>query len=178
MRYLIKIEGGELGETELDAHDIEQAEESARRWVLEGHWGQRGRESFVAFIITDENEVAWVFDQIVNGFAEPDCADGQVHEWKSPHELVGGSECCPGNFDHGDQQYRFEEVCAHCGRYRTTITPGGTVLEARQNYRRPDERSLAWVAVCRMDDKRQKCSSTRQLREFKVRDDFNDLFLP
>jgi hypothetical protein len=178
MRYLIKIEGGELGETELDAHDIEQAEESARRWVLDGYWGHRGREEFVAFTILDENEVEWVFDQAIGGFAEPDCAEGHAHEWKSPHELVGGDECCPGIFDHGDDQYRFEVVCEHCGRYRTTITAGGPVLESRQTYRRPDERSLAWVEACRINGQEQKHSITGQLRKFAARDDFDDLIMP
>lgn len=61
MKYLIQIEDGEFGETRLDAWDIEQAEDLARRWVLEGDWGRRGREEFVGFTIKDENEVEWVF---------------------------------------------------------------------------------------------------------------------
>ena len=145
MKYKVRIEDAKLGKTEIDAEDIEQAEERARRWVLEGNWSRWGREEFVAFTIEDENGVEWLYDQAVGGFAEPDCADGRAHVWKSPHKLVGGSKSCPGTFRHGDLQYRFEEVCRHCGRYRTTITAGGAFLEARSTYRKPDEKSLAWL---------------------------------
>ena len=88
MKYKVRIEDAELGKTKIDAEDIEQAEERARRWVLEGDWSRSGREEFVAFTIEDENGVEWLYDQAVGGFAEPDCADGRAHVWKSPHNLL------------------------------------------------------------------------------------------
>src|ERR1017187_7614752 len=54
MKYKVRIEDAELGKTKIDAEDIEQAEERARRWVLEGDWSRSGREEFVAFTIEDE----------------------------------------------------------------------------------------------------------------------------
>ena len=167
MEYVVKIEGGSLGKTTIKADHLEEAEERTRRWVLEGNWHRWEREEFVAFSIEDEDGVACDFDQVVHGYAEPDCADGHAHDWKSPHKLVGGSPSCPGVFTHGDEQYRFEEVCRRCGRYRSTVTPGGHAVEARTAYRMPDKKSLAWVARCasrlRLASKQARSRSNKAL---------------
>ena len=144
MKHTVKIEDGTWGSTTIYAHDIEQAEERARRWVLEGHWGKFEREEFVAFTIEDENGVSWYYDQAVGGFSEPECVNGKPHDWKSPYSLVGGSPSCPGCFPHGEFQWRFEEVCRHCGRYRTSISAGGPCLESKTTYRMPDKKSSRW----------------------------------
>ena len=43
MKYIVRIEDAKLGKTKIDAEDIEQAEERARRWVLEGDWSRSGQ---------------------------------------------------------------------------------------------------------------------------------------
>jgi len=146
MKFIATIEGGSLGKTTIEADLLEEAEELARSWVLEGYWPGLQREEFVAFTIEDEDGVQWEFDQVVHGYAEPDCADGHVHNWNSPHRLVGGSPRCSGQFDLGDGRYRFDQVCRHCGRYRSTVIAPGR--ERRETYRMPDKKSLAWVARC------------------------------
>ena len=150
MKYLITIEGGELGETHIEATDLEQAEELARDWVLDGDWSKCERAELVTCSIEAEDGEEFVFEQAVGGPAEPPCEDVQEHDWQSPHELVGGCQNNPGVFGRGNAQLRFEEVCSNCGRYRTTITasvPGqAPPAPERATYREPDDESLAWVA--------------------------------
>lgn len=52
---------------------------------------------------------------------EPDCADDEVHDWRSPHSLVGGLEENPGVHGHGGGVI-ITEVCRHCGCKRVTDT--------------------------------------------------------
>lgn len=150
MKYKVKLEGGELGETEFEATDLEQAESLARQWVRDGDWSESEQAELVTFTIEAEDGEEWGFKQVVGVPAEPACADRQEHDWQSPHELVGGCDNNPGVFSHGNGQLRFEEVCSNCGRYRTTIT--ATVPSQAPpapecaTYREPDEESLAWVA--------------------------------
>lgn len=52
---------------------------------------------------------------------EPDCEDGETHDWKSPHELLGGLEENPGVWGNGGGVI-VKEVCMHCGCLRVTDT--------------------------------------------------------
>jgi hypothetical protein len=80
---------------------------------------------------------------------EPACVGRRSHEWKSPHEVVGGSRDNPGVFGAG-AGVRIVEVCAHCGVYRSTETQAqrrdtGEYAGARVSYRPADDDSRAWV---------------------------------
>src|SRR5690606_9177497 len=69
---------------------------------------------------------------------EPDCTDGQTHDWRER-----------GVRSHGGGVI-ITKVCAHCGRYRIHDTwaqrsdTGEQGLEAIE-YREPDESSREWV---------------------------------
>lgn len=52
---------------------------------------------------------------------EPDCEDGEVHHWESPHCLVGGLTENPGVHGHGGGVI-ITEVCLKCGCKRVTDT--------------------------------------------------------
>ncbi len=52
---------------------------------------------------------------------EPDCEDGETHNWQSPHALLGGLEENPGVWGNGGGVI-IKEVCMHCGCQRTTDT--------------------------------------------------------
>jgi hypothetical protein len=53
--------------------------------------------------------------------AEPECEDGQAHDWQAPHEIVGGIEENPGVWGHGGGVY-INQVCMHCGCGKTIDT--------------------------------------------------------
>jgi hypothetical protein len=58
---------------------------------------------------------------------EPDCLEGEDHDWQAPHELVGGCESNPGVHVWGGDGVA-EEVCMNCGCARLTCwTREGTV---------------------------------------------------
>lgn len=52
---------------------------------------------------------------------EPDCEDGETHDWQSPHCLVGGLTENPGVHGHGGGVL-ITEVCLVCGCKRVTDT--------------------------------------------------------
>lgn len=80
---------------------------------------------------------------------EPDCAEGEDHDWCSPIELVGGCEENPGVHGHGGG-VTIHSVCRHCGAHRHTDTwaqrpdTGEQGLESVR-YEPADERSRQWV---------------------------------
>ena len=52
---------------------------------------------------------------------EPDCEEGQEHEWEAPWELLGGLKENPGVWGHGGGVINYE-VCLKCGCRRCTDT--------------------------------------------------------
>jgi hypothetical protein len=50
---------------------------------------------------------------------EPDCLEGEDHDWQAPHDLVGGCESNPGVHVWGGEGVA-EEVCMHCGCAKLT----------------------------------------------------------
>lgn len=52
---------------------------------------------------------------------EPECVEGEEHDWQSPHEILGGCESNPGVSGHGGGVI-IREVCMRCGCGRTTDT--------------------------------------------------------
>jgi len=81
---------------------------------------------------------------------EPDCEDGQTHDWQSPHEVVGGLEENPGVHGHGGGVV-ITEICAHCGLYRVTDTWAQDRETGEQGltsvaYQEADDASSEWVS--------------------------------
>lgn len=52
---------------------------------------------------------------------EPDCEDGEEHDWQSPHSIVGGIEENPGVWGNGGG-VMIHKVCMRCGCGRKTDT--------------------------------------------------------
>lgn len=52
---------------------------------------------------------------------EPDCIDGEEHDWQSPQSIVGGCKEAPGVYGHGGG-VTVEEVCMRCGCAKNTDT--------------------------------------------------------
>jgi len=52
---------------------------------------------------------------------EPECKDGEEHDWQSPHEIVGGIKGNPGVWGRGGGVI-VDEACMRCGCRRQTDT--------------------------------------------------------
>lgn len=61
----------------------------------------------------------------------PDCADGQEHDWASPHEMVGGLEENPGVCGNGGGVIS-HSVCLRCGCGRTIDTWAQDLTDGQQ----------------------------------------------
>lgn len=100
---------------------------------------------YVANTVTGERDrftIAWEAE-------EPECADANEHDWRSPHRLLGGLEENPGVWAHGGGVI-IRECCARCGRYRVTDTwaqrpDTGEEGLSETRYEDADDASLAWV---------------------------------
>lgn len=87
----------------------------------DGDWGERESTIWVTgsayCVVTDEEiEHTTAIDP-----PEPDCDDGQTHDWQSPHSILGGLEENPGVQGNGGGVI-IEEVCMICGCSKTTDT--------------------------------------------------------
>ena len=82
---------------------------------------------------------------------EPDCT-GDGHDWQSP-EMLGGLAENPGVVGHGGGVI-VTEVCAHCGKYKSTDTWAQNRSTGEQGltsieYADADEKSERWLATLR-----------------------------
>jgi hypothetical protein len=133
-------------------------EEAAIDYVGEGDWGPHPKTGWIRVWShlrgLDENgkaeRVARQRHIVPLEPAEPDCLEEMSHDWKAPHELLGGNESNPGCRAHGGGVI-YTEVCAHCGAYRDTDTwaqnPHTGEQGLRQTtYREADDASWGWAA--------------------------------
>lgn len=117
LRYTLSDEG--VSET-ITATSWDDAREQAREWAERGDWDTSRGTVYVSVRIVgedgEEDSVRVSIDQ-----PEPECSHDDGHDWQSPHEIVGGSEDCPGILGHGGGVI-ISECCMHCGCSRTTDT--------------------------------------------------------
>ena len=84
---------------------------------------------------------------------EPECdsdgSDDGEHDWREPHDLVGGVRENPGVFSLGGTRMAFRSVCACCGVYRREERAGSNrnpgEPKAVVTHEPADEASEAWV---------------------------------
>jgi hypothetical protein len=80
---------------------------------------------------------------------EPECVDGEEHDWQSPHSVLGGLKENPGVWGSGGGVI-IKTVCRHCGRYCVNNTwaqdpeDGEQGLESAR-YEDADDASEAWA---------------------------------
>lgn len=135
--------------------EAESAEEAAQEYVDGGDWGNGSETVWIDVYVTPVDDDGEAIDDereritITLDAEEPECEDGEEHDWRSPYSVLGGLEENPGVWGHGGGVI-ITEVCAHCGRYRVTDTwaqnpgTGEQGLESVE-YRDADEYSLAWL---------------------------------
>ena len=88
-----------------------------------------------------------VYDQ-TGSDPEPGCEVGGEHEWREPHDLVGGLRENPGVWSRGGT-LSFRSVCACCGVYRTETRHRDHREPEAVRYEPANEASEAWVASLR-----------------------------
>jgi hypothetical protein len=148
------------GNAEVKYPDAESGAEAAQEYVDDGSWGDSAETSWVnvttwrpvLLLLDGETEWARADEEshtITLEAEEPDCADGEEHDWRSPHSVLGGLEDDPGVQGHGGGVI-ITEVCAHCGIYRVTDTWAQDMSTGEQGltsveYRDADDDSLEWV---------------------------------
>ena len=81
--------------------------------------------------------------QIVLPSFRPPCR-GLVRRTSLPHDGDPATRRFPFFLAHRDNRQLLPGLEIR-RRYRTTITAGGDCLEARSTYRKPDEKSFAWL---------------------------------
>ena len=147
MKYVIELEVGNFEGTIIEAENIEEAESRARQWVRDLALGDAA--SHVGCTIIDEEGDELRIDIVVGGPGVPDCKRWKMHEWRSPHAVVGGWVENPGVWELGEGRLKITEVCANCGtyRHRTTQSLPGCCPPVPEppTYSEPDGNSLAWV---------------------------------
>jgi len=138
------------GNCEVHYPDAESAYEAAREYVESGDWGEIQSTIWVSVLAwpDGDKDEGSSFDISVDP-REPHCIDGRLHDWCSPHKVVGGVRENPGVIGHGGGVLIIE-VCRHCGCYRQTNTwaqnpqTGEQGLESVK-YIEPDQGSIDWV---------------------------------
>lgn len=116
--YTLRDDEG--SEEEVTATSMAAAVRQAREWVKDGCWDTTDGPVHVHVWVQGEDGTEDRVTVTVEQDA-PDCAPGEVHDWRSPHEVVGGLEENPGVWGHGGGVV-ISECCMRCGCKRTTDT--------------------------------------------------------
>lgn len=103
------------------ASSAEEALETARDNVSRGNYSGSTGTLWVNVRVTCPETSESDSDTVTLDEEEPDCEDGETHEWLSPHCLVGGLKENPGVHGHGGGVI-ITEVCLRCGTKRVTDT--------------------------------------------------------
>lgn len=113
------------GNAEVECGD--DADSAREQYVQDGDWGEDSATSWVTVysyrkgVAADGSieDVDRESDDVAIDPTEPDCHDGEDHDWQTPHEIVGGIEENPGCWGHGGGVY-IHHVCLKCGCRMTT----------------------------------------------------------
>lgn len=130
----------------------DSAQEAAQEYVDGGSWGHDNEtfriDVYVQEIDEDGEEIG---DRecitITVEPDEPECVDGDEHDWQSPYSVLGGLEETPGVQGHGGGVI-IRRVCAHCGKYKikdTWANHGGQQGFTSVKYEDADEASSKWL---------------------------------
>lgn len=123
----------------------DQEEEGERRcaaWVARE--ADDGPEPSVTEVEVDREHYTIALDP-----DEPECIEAE-HDWRTPHEIVGGCSENPGVWGHGGG-VTIHEICRHCGLQRHTDTWAQRPDTGEQGlrsvrYEDADDATAAWVA--------------------------------
>src|SRR4051794_12299251 len=120
MTYKVRREGASQ---KIIVDSLEDARTAARNWAAEGSRPESSTAWAHAILVATEDDGK----QNTYGITatidpkEPECLDGEDHDWQSPIRLVGGIEANPGVFGHGGGVI-ISQVCMRCGCGKLTDT--------------------------------------------------------
>jgi len=123
MWYSAMIDGGDGGDTDIEADSLEEAWEEAVAWAKEGTWPPEGTRVDVHVSSVDDpddyrqKEIEIEPDEdalMAEAGADQNCA----HEWTSEGE--GGCDTNPGVWSLGGTAMAYAEHCKHCGLRKLT----------------------------------------------------------
>jgi hypothetical protein len=135
------------------AYEGMTASEAAQKYVDDGLWGEITSTTWVSVSTYRKDEDGEIYDEKGHTIAidpgEPDCVDGEEHDWRSPYSVVGGLKENPGVHGHGGGVI-CKEVCAHCGAYKITDSWAQNPETGEQGldsveYQDADDDSREWV---------------------------------
>jgi hypothetical protein len=106
---------------EITAESAEEALEIARENVDRSNYSECKGTLWIDVRVSCEETGEDDSDTVTLDEDAPNCADGETHDWQSPHSLVGGLTENPGVHGHGGGVV-IAEVCARCGCKRVTDT--------------------------------------------------------
>jgi hypothetical protein len=129
------------------------ASEAAQKYVDDGDWGEITSTVWISVSTYRKDADGEIYDEKGHTIAidpeEPDCVDGEEHDWRTPHSVLGGLKENPGVHGHGGGVI-CKEVCAHCGAYKITDSWAQNPETGEQGldsieYRDADDDSRPWV---------------------------------
>lgn len=112
---------------------IEGLADESLDWLRQGDWGPITETTWIHGSVcavpldengkhdTDSDDRANEGVMLQLDPEEPDCVDGEEHDWQSPIELVGGIQENPGVWGHGGGAV-ITEACMRCGCGKETDT--------------------------------------------------------
>lgn len=109
-------------------YEVDSGEEAAQEYVDTGDWGEIDGTEWISVHVWrrgidgsgDEVRVDEATHKIAIQQPEPECTESE-HDWRSPHDIVGGLSENPGVWGSGGG-VKITEVCMHCGCARHTDT--------------------------------------------------------
>ena len=150
--------------------EADSPEEAAREYVDGGDWGEGAKTKWIRVWVTELDDRGVEIEDTRDSQTvaldpdEPDCVDGEEHDWVRPYVLVGGLEENPGVWGHGGG-VQTTSVCRRCGAYRHGDSWAQDPETGEQGlcsveYGQADEVSLAWVAEIEDCDQIAEISAT------------------
>lgn len=122
--YTATLDGGEGGETQIEASRFSTAWKRAVEWAREGDWSDADEGTDVRATLRVSSARQTRSEEIVVRFAEeeePECGDGGEHDWHQDHSAVGGIKENPGYWTNGGMRHTSVENCLRCGMLRKTV---------------------------------------------------------
>lgn len=105
----------------VQASSLEEALQAARDGADRANYNDAGGTLWIDVRVRCELTGEEESDTVQLDADEPECEDGEEHDWQSPVEIVGGIKENPGVWGHGGGVI-IHEVCLRCGCKRTTDT--------------------------------------------------------
>lgn len=113
------------GSVEVYYEWAQSGKEAAQEYVDSGDWGVIEKTIWISVNTWQVNDDGEVVNESEHTIAldpeEPDCCEGEEHDWRSPVEIVGGIKENPGVWGHGGGVI-IKEVCMNCGCGKVTDT--------------------------------------------------------